>query len=726
LGASEKAEGAAEGGRAARRSRVAAWNPWIVLVAAILLAYHNSFAGKLAFDDHAYLGTDKFARLESLAAASNRPFLFWTFVANHRWGGSNAFGYHAVNLGIHVGAALALALLVRRVTARDHAGSPWLAIATALVWGVHPLTTQAVTYLIQRGESLASMFYLLGLLAVSLVAGRAESDVRSFTRVRATMMGLFAILCAWLGMLSKEIAATLPLAALALDRVRYASTWSELLRRRGWLHFGMATPWLWFTPWLANYLMGHVARPNADGALAGVGWTPWQYFSNQPAVILHYLRLAVWPDRLCLDYAWQPATRFIDVAPAFAIVLCAGVVAAIGLVRRRLWGLAAAGFFLVLAPSSSFLPIADLAFEHRLYLPLAFVVALAVYGGYALVERLAGRLRVPQFAGPWFAIVVVCVATGLAARTVSRNRDYAEPARLWRGAIEINPRNYRAHSNLGCVLYEQGDARGAAEAFAASVRLYRDDGHAWAGLAASLSRLGDHKTALDCFRKAIVLLPESSVAHNDMGACLDQMGDRQAAEQSFRRALELDPRFAVAAHNLGDLLLRRDADVEALRWLEVAVQCDSNLAAARRKLAWLLATTADDRLRDPARAADLLRPWIARWSRSPRASAGVPDGESIAAPAEAESTTDWSASVPDSAAARWLDTAAAMEAARGEFATAVRMLDEALAANGANDEKSQQHQSELRARRALYEDRRPYRRTPHLRSPVDGSTRTGS
>ncbi len=66
-------------------SRVAAWNPWIVLVAAILLAYHNSFAGKLAFDDHAYLGTDKFARLESLAAASNRPFLFWTFAANHRW-----------------------------------------------------------------------------------------------------------------------------------------------------------------------------------------------------------------------------------------------------------------------------------------------------------------------------------------------------------------------------------------------------------------------------------------------------------------------------------------------------------------------------------------------------------------------------------------------------------------------------------------------------------------
>jgi tetratricopeptide (TPR) repeat protein len=216
-----------------------------------------------------------------------------------------------------------------------------------------------------------------------------------------------------------------------------------------------------------------------------------------------------------------------------------------------------------------------------------------------------------------------------------------------------------------------------------------------------------------------------------MGACLDQMGDRQAAEQSFRRALELDPRFAVAAHNLGDLLLRRDADVEALRWLEVAVQCDSNLAPARRKLAWLLATTADDRLRDPARAAELLRPWIARWNRSPQASAGVPSGESIAAPAEAASTTDWSASVPDSAAARWLDTAAAMEAARGEFATAVRLLDEALAANGANDEKSLEFQNELRARRALYEDRRPYRRTPHLRDPhlrdpVDGTARTGS
>ncbi|MFM7738588.1 MAG: hypothetical protein ACKO9H_04225, partial [Planctomycetota bacterium] len=96
--------------------RVAAWNPWVVLVAGILLAYHNSFAGKLAFDDHAYLGVDKFARLETLAAASNRPFLFWTLAVNHRWGGSSAFGYHAVNLAIHLAAAITLALLVRRLT----------------------------------------------------------------------------------------------------------------------------------------------------------------------------------------------------------------------------------------------------------------------------------------------------------------------------------------------------------------------------------------------------------------------------------------------------------------------------------------------------------------------------------------------------------------------------------------------------------------------------------
>jgi tetratricopeptide (TPR) repeat protein len=693
--------------------RVTHWNPWIVLVAGILVAYQNSFAGKLAFDDHAYLGTDKFTRLETLAAASNRPFLFWTLAANHRWGGSNAFGYHAVNLSIHLAAAITLALLVRRLTAKHLHGGTWLAIATALVWGVHPLTTQAVTYLIQRGESLASLFYLLALFAVTRSADRPAGDGTS--AMRAALWGLFAILCAWLGMLSKEIAGTLPLAAIVVDRVCFARSWGELLRRRSWLHVGMVSPWLWFSPWLVTYVTGYVARPSPDGALAGVGWTPWEYFSNQPAVILHYLRLAVWPDRLCLDYAWQPAERFLDVAPAFGLMVIAGLATIAGLWRRKLWGVALAGFFLVLAPSSSFLPIADLAFEHRMYLPLASLVALVVYGGYGVITTTAVHWNAARLGPPLFIVLVAVAAIGFAFRTVARNDDYAEPARLWRSAIEINPRNYRAHSNLGCVMYEEGDYRGAAEAFATSLRLHREDGNAWAGLAACLHKLGELKTALSCFHQAIARMPRSAVAHNDMGACLDELGDQAGAERSFRRALELDPNFAIAAHNLGDLLLRRDEDEEATQWLERALRLDPQLAAARRKLAWLLATTADAKRRDPDRAAKELEPLLARLAAQSRLS----PVDSTTSTDSRRTPSEPGIAVTGFAAARLFDTSAAIHAARLDFTLALRTLDRALSILSAADgtvtggpprveESAVEFREQLLQRRALYAARQPF------------------
>ncbi|MFM7072686.1 MAG: tetratricopeptide repeat protein, partial [Planctomycetota bacterium] len=652
--------------------RLTGWNPWIVLVAGILIAYHNSFAGKLAFDDHAYLGADKFTRLETLAAASNRPFLFWTLAANHRWGGSNAFGYHAVNLVIHLAASITLALLVRRLTANRLRGGTWLAIATALVWGVHPLTTQAVTYLIQRGESLASLFYLLALFAVARSADRPAGGGDS--AVRAALWGLFAILCAWLGMLSKEIAGTLPLAAIVVDRVCFATSWGELLRRRSWLHIGMVSPWLWFSPWLATYVTGYVTRPSLYGDWAGVGWTPWQYFSNQPAVILHYLRLAIWPDRLCLDYAWQPADRFLDVAPAFAIMAFAGVATIVGLMRRRLWAVAGTGFFLVLAPSSSFLPIADLAFEHRMYLPLAFVAAIAVHGGYGVIAATAIHWNAARLGPPLFIALVAVASIGFAFRTVTRNRDYAEPARLWRSAIEINPRNYRAHSNLGCALYEEGNPRAAATAFTAALRLHRDDGHAWAGLAVSLQQLGELDEALRCFQHAIARLPRSAVAHNDMGVCLDQLGDAAAAELAFRRALELDPAFAIAAHNLGDSLLRRVVDAEAARWLEKAVQIDPRLAAARRKLAWLFATTADPRLRSPSRAEREFTPLLTRLPPS----SGLSSVHSASSTNTGQNASRETRTANGLAAVRLLDTSAAIDASQGDFPRALERLDRAL------------------------------------------------
>ena len=184
---------------------------------------------------------------------------------------------------------------------------------------------------------------------------------------------------------AKEVIATAPIVVLLYDRAFLAGSFRETFRRRGALYVGLAASWAVFGAMLLLY--------KGSGA-AGFGIsmvTPWQYALTQPGVILHYLRLSFWPQPLCLDYSWPFATAFRQAAPE--VIALAALLAATGwaAVRRPAAGFLGAWFFLILAPTSSVMPIKDACFEHRMYLSLAAVVAGAVIAGYALLRRLAGN-----------------------------------------------------------------------------------------------------------------------------------------------------------------------------------------------------------------------------------------------------------------------------------------------------------------------------------------------
>lgn len=243
-----------------------------------------------------------------------RPLPYYTFALNYAVHGTNLWGYHAVNLVIHLAAGLVLFGLIRRtlgmprVPPRYAAAADGLALAAALLWLVHPLQTESVTYIYQRIESLMGLFYLLTLYCF----------VRSTGSPRPRLWLATAVLCCAGGMCSKEVMVTAPLLVLWYDRVFVARGWQEVFRRRWAFYAALFATWL-----IVLVTMRCQANLYREIHTASMPWTPWQYALNQPIVILHYLRLSFFPRGLCLHYRWLGAATAAEmVLPGLALWRC--------------------------------------------------------------------------------------------------------------------------------------------------------------------------------------------------------------------------------------------------------------------------------------------------------------------------------------------------------------------------------------------------------------------
>ena len=197
------------------------------------------------------------------------------------------------------------------------------------------------------------------------------------------------------------------------------------------------------------------------------GLTPWAYLRSQPEVILHYLRLAVVPHPLILDYNWPVATNGWRVWPAGLVILALLGATCWAVARGAAGGFLGVWFFAFLAVSSSFVPIADLAFEHRMYLPLAACVAALVLGADRALDRIAERAG--WRAGALKLGVAGAAAAVLALLTVSRNDDYRDPVRMYHQLLARVPDHGRMWNNLGALYGNRGQHREASEAFQNSV-----------------------------------------------------------------------------------------------------------------------------------------------------------------------------------------------------------------------------------------------------------------
>jgi len=575
------------------------------------IAFGAAVRGPFQFDDVAAIpGNPTIERVSTAltppprTAVSGRPVVNVTLAANYAVNRAlgidqtdrslhsrAAAGYRAANIVLHCLAALLLFGIIRRTVRFGGVPEEWvpfgepLAVIVATIWLVHPLQTEAVDYVIQRTELLVSAFYLATLYA-SIRAWDATKP-----RARAAWY-VAAVVACLLGMGSKEVMASTPIAVMLYDRAFRMPTWKSLVTSpRRWFYLALLATLI---PLGASVVGG--ARSDSVGFGHGITW--YQYLYSQGWAIARYVKLALWPDELTFDYGEHLLRGGLAIVGLTG--LAAFAAATLWAWRRATW-LAFLGtwFFMVLGPSSSVVPITtEIAAERRVYLALAPLLVLVVVGVEALRRRIAaldahrrdralwitaalvgllyfassawsGHVIAPLIAGPgngrWAVALLarLLIGAGVAAlayvlvgtrnvrrvlavvvavlllTSASRSALYADPEALWRDAAEKMPQNPRAYDNLAAAILQKDSTR-------------------------------DREAERE-LRQAITVDSMYVTAWTNLADVLLKRGNIEEGRALLEHALRINPQYVNATERLGELLVKLGETDQAITYLERVV-----------------------------------------------------------------------------------------------------------------------------------------------------------
>lgn len=522
----------------------------------------------------------------------SRPLVFLTYALIYHFSQKNPVGYRLVNLLLHsANAALVFLLLLAafqrwRPAPDAHTpvdSTPWAAMVGALYYGLAPIHTGTAIYCYGLTDVLSAFLMLL-----TLVLHHQGGPRR------------WPLLCIALALLTKQSAAVLPALLAVWDLgVRWDFRW-DLLKRHGksyWPYVAIVLTWL----------LWRLAYFGALGDIEGRGnTTPWyEYALFQPYALLKYLLLSLWPSGLAIDHHLLRT----NIPPLWKWLAIAVVAIALGVWLRHSWRvihgsrsvrwdplwLAVTAYLIILAPTSSIMPLVDLVVERRVY--LANVALAGVLG--ALAARLVGR---------WHRVglsVTAVVLVLLGGVSLHRNHVFASNETAWKSVLALYPDSVRALTNLGTHLSSEGRDEEAKRYFEILIAGNSNDVYAISNLASLYNKeespFFDRIKAQELFTKVITLKPDFFNAFYNLGRIHQLAGRSAEAEQMYQQVLKLYPRHVQAHNNLGLIYRTRGQFAEAREAFETALRLDPEYPQARHNLA--LGERAD---RPPA--ADLSQP----------------------------------------------------------------------------------------------------------------------
>jgi tetratricopeptide (TPR) repeat protein len=434
------------------------------------------------------------------------------------------------------------------------------ALYAAAIFIAHPAQIQAVTYIVQRMTSMATMFYMMSLLFYLLGRQRKDRSGRSAYWLAALASWLLA-----LG--SKEIAATLPVVIVLIEYFFFRDpekAWPGI--NRGYLLFALAA-----SAGVVLFYLGLEPAATIAGQYADREFTPGERVLTELRVLVFYLSLMLfpYPGRLSLEHTFTISHSLVDPMTTLvaAAILVALLLSALRLAcRHPILSLCIMWFLVTLSIESSFVGL-ELAFEHRLYLPM-FAFALAVAYLFSLTPS-RHRAVVTMLAG---TLVVMLVAGAIV-----RNAVWQDRAALWADTVSKNPTSHRARNNLGRVLTEQGKREQAARQFGAAIEIKPDYAQPHNNLGTLHAQAGRFEEAQAYFATAIDLNPRYAQAYNNSGVALLSQGLAYQAALRLSQAVRLEPEYAKAHANLSTALTRLGRPQEACRQLRIALRLDPSV-----------------------------------------------------------------------------------------------------------------------------------------------------
>lgn len=535
--------------------------------------YSNTLHSPFYFDDfnniqNSSLKMEQFS-LDTLKNAVSQGRLEKRLVANITFA-LNYFvhkyslpGYHITNIAIHICNAIVLyffILMTLRLPAnqKKYKHPALMAYVTALLWLVHPLGTQSVTYLVQRMNSLAFLFYLLSLICYIQARVKQKNSVEG-KAVSVFWNYFLSIVFGLLALGSKEIAATLPIMILLYEMYFFREF--RFRRTKFLIFWGILT--LSTIIGIMYFYLGDNPWRIFSGTCSIRDFTVSERLLTELRVVMHYISLILYPhpDRLVFDYNFPLSTTlFKPIFTFYSLLALTGllILSIIIAKKEKLLSFCILGFFVTLVIESSIICL-ELIYEHRTYLPSIFLILFCT----ALLYKITRASRTAL-------ICLIILALPLSLWTYQRNLIWNDPLVFWADSVEKAPGKPRSLNNLGNAYYYKGKYKEAVSSYKKVLDIKPDYLPTLKNIAIAYRALENYEKAEEYCRLAIQYAPDFIDVYNNLGAILALQNKTQEAEKYYKKALELAPHHPLVNKNLGSLLLRQGKVDEALQFLEKA------------------------------------------------------------------------------------------------------------------------------------------------------------
>ncbi len=554
----------------------------LILIFAITIVYFNSLKGPFQYDDATFQPRIWVSNLEEYQkrvkifsfnsytptviymAISARPAVLFTYALNNTIGKNSTFGFHLLNLILHALTTILLFFIVRLVFQISRSftkNGTSFALVASFIFAVHPALTESVTYISSRSSEMVTFFYLLGVWLFLRIFQSNKIKIRDIA-----LLTPLIILCFYLSITSKVVGVTFPvvLAMLFLFLIcpdRYPVLYKTLTGR--------------------FFLIGYVVflilclRLALNAFLLDRGFELYGnfgYLSSQIRIIVfYYLKILLWPINLNADigYTFKPP---LEDPTFFLAILTAVVLIATAFFKGGKWSkICTAWFILSLAPTSSILPLNDLAVERRIYLP----ATLGISPLFAMAIHLIPKTMRYGF--------LVFLLASFATLTAERNKVWNDEIRLWEDALKKTPNSPRPYANLGKAYYEKDRIEDAEKYLKISIEkgYYVETTHY--NLANIYMDKEQYDLAENAYKHAIGINPLYYQAHFGLGSIKNKTGKLKEAEKYYLEAIEIlstkvaeGEDYPLARINLGEVYGKMGRFEESIKQSEIAIKSTPN------------------------------------------------------------------------------------------------------------------------------------------------------